>query len=104
MQLPSGKYEHRADYPARGFWNLARKWHPSIHMPKDAARIWLQVDSVSCQRLQEISEKEAANDAGVDLTDDPVDRFFDAWRKCYGEASIGENPYVWVISFHSIER
>lgn len=79
-------------------------WIPSIHMPKWAARIWLQVDNVSCQRLREITEKEAADDAGVALTDDPLDRFFDAWRKCYGEASIGENPWVWVISFHPIKR
>ena len=32
------------------------KWHPSIHMPKEAARIWLNVTSVRVERLQEIDE------------------------------------------------
>jgi hypothetical protein len=32
------------------------KWHPSIHMPKDAARIWLKVTDVRVERLQEITE------------------------------------------------
>ena len=31
------------------------KWHPSIHMPKEAARIWLKVTNVKCERLQDIS-------------------------------------------------
>lgn len=32
------------------------KWHPSIHMPKEAARIWLKVTNVRVERLQEIAE------------------------------------------------
>jgi hypothetical protein len=34
------------------------KWHPSIHMPKEAARIWLKVTDVRVERLQEITEDE----------------------------------------------
>lgn len=108
LQLPSGKYEYRADYPDRSMWNLARKWHPSIHMPKAAARIWLQVDKVRCQRLNEITEEDACAEVGWDDAVDPLmlyrDRFFDAWRKCYGKASIEENPWVWVIKFYPIKK
>ena len=38
--------------------NLPIKWHPSIHMPKEAARIWLKVKDVRVERLQEITEEQ----------------------------------------------
>lgn len=34
-------------------------WHPSIHMPKEAARIWLKVTNVRCERLQDMDEDDA---------------------------------------------
>lgn len=34
-------------------------WHPSIHMPKEAARIWLRVTDVRVERLQEITDEQA---------------------------------------------
>ena len=42
--------------------NLPIKWHPSIHMPKEAARIWLKVKDVRVERLQDITEEQV--DAG----------------------------------------
>ena len=38
------------------------KWRPSIHMPKSAARIWLQVEEVRVERLQDISQNDAMNE------------------------------------------
>ena len=54
-----GQYFYRADtmYPRKGdhvYMNV--KWHPSIHMPKEAARIWLKVTDVRVERLQDIDE------------------------------------------------
>lgn len=40
----------------------ADTWHPSIHMPKEAARIWLKVTDVRVERLQEIDEDGAWNE------------------------------------------
>lgn len=37
--------------------NLPIKWHPSIHMPKEATRIWLKVTDVRVERLQDITPK-----------------------------------------------
>ena len=102
-RLSSGKYEYRADFPGKS----AGKWRPSIHMPKDAARLYLHVDCVSCERLQEITESRAYAEVGWDEREPDrlnLDRFYDQWRKCYGEESIAENPWVWVIAFHVISK
>lgn len=58
ISLNSDKqYVFRADKIAEsGFKNDSHIWHPSIHMPKKAARIWLKVTNVSVERLQEITE------------------------------------------------
>ena len=55
------RYIYRADYSDtekfyRGGKETEMKWHPSIHMPKEAARIWLKVTDVHVERLQEIDE------------------------------------------------
>ncbi len=58
------RYMYRADYSDtekfyQGGKEIEMKWHPSIHMPKEAARIWLKVTDVRVERLQEITEVQA---------------------------------------------
>lgn len=58
------RYMYRADYSDtekfyQGGKEIEMKWYPSIHMPKEAARIWLKVTDVRVERLQEITEVQA---------------------------------------------
>lgn len=121
--LPSGRYKHRyvyyadqPDYPVN-FGAGATGWRPSIHMPKEAARIWLKVTNVSIQRLKEITDEDAiAEGFEADETFKAHERFAMTWNSVYGFTKAvngwrmsspenwGSNPLVWVISFKQIER
>lgn len=98
------------------------KWKPSIHMPKEAARIWLKVTNVRVERLQEIDEDGAKAEGAIDnrgFIHSPEneygsmhtarEHFAEIWNStikkadldCYGWES---NPYVWVIEFERCEK
>lgn len=98
------------------------RWHPSIHMPRQASRITLEITDVRVERLQDISEADAIAD-GVKhsqravspskadpcwwdyLQDEPNyrnarDSYASLWEKINGAGSWDANPWVWVISFN----
>jgi hypothetical protein len=84
------------------------KWKPSIHMPRWAARIILEVTDVRVERVQNISERDAWAE-GFDGYDDDVtggkngySEFCEAWQSIYGDESWQSNPWVWVIDFKVI--
>lgn len=56
-QSPEGAYFYRADMD-----DNESKWKPSIHMPKRAARLFLEVTSVRAERLRDITEKDAISE------------------------------------------
>lgn len=121
--VPSDKnrYVYRADEVAEdGFKNEAHIWHPSIHMPKEAARIWLKVTGVRVERLQEITE-EGAKAEGVNwkngknvgweekMRHTAIERFAEIWDSTIKKSDIGRygwdaNPWVWVIEFERCEK
>ncbi len=72
------------------------EWHPSIHMPKEAARIFLRVINVTPQRLKEIT-KEHAKAEGFASRFEFITTFLRMYPNCT------ENDWVWVIELERME-
>ena len=93
-------YYYLADNPASK--STVNKFKPSIHMPKAAARIWLQVKEVRIERLHKITlvdiESEGIQNKSHEYAS-PYHAFENIWSKINGEDSWADNPWVWVITF-----
>lgn len=109
-------------------WFEKIKWTPSIHMPRWASRITLEITDVRVERLNSISEEDAINE-GMSFTDYGLDRFNqqragwlskksskheeclqsarsafgNLWESIYGQESWQANPWVWVIQFQLVK-
>ena len=87
------------------------KWRPSIHMPKEAARIFLKVTDVRVERLQDITEEDAiAEGMSKTLVDGVVfisakGNFHVLWDSLNIKRGYGweDNPWVWVIEFERVD-
>ena len=117
-------------YKADGDWDTKEKemgefsrWKPSIHMPKDAARIWLEITDIRVERVQEITEQDAIAE-GIEFRNGywmgglhevkgthkcrPFARaaFIDLWDSINEKRGYGwsANPWVWVVEFRVINR
>lgn len=104
------------------------RWHPSIHMPKEAARIWLKVTDVRVERLREITPKDSENEGVGNLFYEDIgyseknygtevdpeygiakEQFAWLWESTIKKSDIdrygwGANPWVWVIEFERCEK
>ncbi len=96
------------------------RWHPSIHMPREAARIWLKATGVRVERLQDIDDEGAKAEGinwkngkhvGVEekLRRSAIERFAEIWNGTIKSADQDfygwdANPYVWVIGFQRCEK
>ena len=90
-------------------------WHPSIHMPKEAARIWLKVTDVRVERLQEITTNQIEQE-GVETEyphvlngEEKKYAFQNLWNSTIKKSDLDfygwdANPYVWVIEFERCEK
>lgn len=80
---------------------------PSIHMPRWASRITLEITGVRVERLADISEEDAkAEGAPAEccvIGDKHFLGFRSLWRSIYGADSWQANPWVWVIEFKRVE-
>ena len=91
-------------------------WRPSIHMPRWASRILLEITDVRVERLQDITYEQAAaegvhrgplrewcaSDEGGACHKYPVSAFRDLWQSVGG--SWDANPWVWVVEFKRVTR
>lgn len=110
ISLNSDKqYVFRADKIAEsGFKNDSHIWHPSIHMPKKAARIWLNVTNVRVERLQDMTDDDAEAEGCFDYTSTALG-FPDIWDSTIKKSDLDRygwdtNPWVWVIEFERCEK
>lgn len=91
------------------------KWKPSIHMPKEAARIWLKVTDVRVERLQEITAEQIGRE-GVEVEyphvlngEEKRYAFSTLWNSTVKKSDLDRygwdaNPWVWVIEFERCEK
>jgi len=121
----NGEYVYRANYGTTeddSFPPSMFKWKPSIHMPREAARIFLRVKNVRVERVQEITENDAKNEGVKDpyeyqspeYYEQPNLRGFEinksafagCWDSIYSKRGYGwdTNPWVWVVTFEKISK
>ena len=105
------------------------KWKPSIHMPKEAARIWLKVKDVRVERIKDMTDKDALNEGAQGVKCDhagwgpygctdcmntgwlepPILEFIGIWDSTIKKSDIDRygwdaNPWAWVIEFERCEK
>lgn len=101
------------------------RWRPSIHMPKVASRIWLQITDIKVERLQQITEEDALAEGIIECEDGTYYNYFtqkglryqdgvecllakgsfqSLWCSINGLDSWRQNPWVWVISFKVLSK
>lgn len=102
---------YRADYNhnPRGDKEHGIVWTPSIHMPRWASRITLEVTGVRVERLQDISENDAIAEGapwaacGSPQVGSQKAGFAQLWEGINGAESWSANPWVWVIEFEVVK-
>lgn len=126
-KAPNGYYYYE-DWQRNDIADVT-KWKPSIHMPKEAARIWLKVIDVRVERLQDITYNGALREGSEGIRCDhvalgvhgctdcmntgwiepPQVEFMQIWNSTIKKSNLDRygwdaNPWVWVIEFERCEK
>lgn len=127
-ELSDGNFERQAIYRADDIERYGdedeyvdvtapdMRWRPSIHMPRWACRIELEIVSVRVERLQSIGDNDSRAE-GVRIDDrhmngycggqflpPSVRAYRELWESINGPGSWDANPWVWVIEFRRATR
>lgn len=119
IKFGSGYYSGHIIYRADGEFEWCNDygeqnscWHRSIHMPRAASRITLEVTNIRIERLKDISEEDAKAEGcdysqtnaaiSVGWFEKPVSAFRRLWESINGVESWDLNPWVWVIEFKRV--
>lgn len=127
-------YVYKADGENIDHLGNVIKWHPSIHMPKEAARIWLKVTDVRVERLQEMKPVDVIKEGaypdcwdclntygesgsqccyGTEEQCSKCDEVMMEWEKLWistikksnlNRYGWNANPWVWIIEFERCEK
>jgi len=110
------KNSHLVSYKADETNQLALQytgWRPSIHMPRWASRIILEIVEIRVERVQDISEADALAEGVSILPDAEIAarvaedtparmEFWALWTSIHGPDSWDANPWVWVLEFRRV--
>lgn len=128
VRLPNDKFEKLHDSIAENMSD----WRPSIHMPKEAARIFLRVTDVRVERLKNITTDQAIKEGfegepcscvngeyifgmysctdcmGIGWIEPPQVGFMETWNSTISKKDLDKygwdaSPWVWVIEFERVE-
>lgn len=119
MDCPAACSAPRYRYKADMEGETEDKWRPSIHMPKEAARIFLRVKNVRVERIQDMTLDDFLNEGVVlrpEAFNDPMnaylqakDQFIEIWNSTLKKNELNTygwdaNPWVWVIEFERYDK
>ena len=119
----------RFEYKATEKINTLDKWRPSIHMPKEACRLFLKIKNIRVERLQDITQEDAIAEGIGSWVEErmkskpvhyqiywtepgdesmysscPILSFESLWKSINGVQNWDANPWVWVIEFEKCDR
>lgn len=106
------------NYKAGKYGLLGEGWKPSIFMPKEACRLFLEVTDIKVERIKDITEDDAHAEGivmtnkphdgwywmeNVYSTDCPIFAYHKLWEKINGQDSLVDNDWVYVVTFKIVE-
>lgn len=117
----NGKFSHYRFKGDNDPFHNGMRWKPSIHMPFEAARIFLKITDVRVERLQDITQQDSISE-GIECIDHGAywknydlkseikcylnanHSFESLWQSINGKDSWNANPWVWVVEFKRIAK
>lgn len=102
-----GEWKNFESAPVRAWWNTGKTpWAPSIHMPRWASRITLELTGVRVEQLAGISWDDAVAEGWPGTEDGAIRWFRDLWNSVNSARKLGwaVNPWVWVLEFRRLSE